>query len=49
MLIEKWQVIWHIEKETSASRETTYSISYRKLVSLRRRGAYSDKYGSLIK
>ena len=37
------------EKETSASKETTSSISYRKLVSRRKRGAYSNTYGNPIK
>ena len=35
-----------VEKQTSASKETTSSISYRKVVLRRRPGAYSNTYNS---
>ena len=38
-----------VEKETSASKKTTSSISHQKLVSRRRRGAYSNIFSNSIK
>ena len=38
-----------IELETSASKETASSMSYRKLVSRRRRVAYPNKYDNPVK
>ena len=42
-------LVQQIKKETSASKKTTSSISYRNLVSRRRPGAYCNKYGDSIK
>ena len=38
-----------IELETNASKETTSSMSYRKLVSRRRRIVYPNKYDNPVK
>ena len=43
------KVSWQTEKEASTSKETPSSISYRKLVSRRKRGAYSNTCGNPIK
>ena len=43
------KVSWQTEKEGSTSKETTSSISYWKLASRWKRGAYSNTCGNPIK
>ena len=43
------KVNYQTEKETTTSKETTFSASYRQLVSLRKRGAYSKTCSNPVK